>query len=104
MDTANMYNQRPGDKNPVICPRFECGDLLPNAGALIYHLHIHDIEANLVICKTCKNTYEHGFDTHVCPKKPHRRVQWHSPLKLPSCSIQNCAQIKHIISSFIFAS
>ncbi|KAF8972243.1 hypothetical protein BDZ97DRAFT_1018297 [Flammula alnicola] len=71
MDTAQKLNSESKGDESVVCPRIGCGDTLANAHALMYHLHIHDIDAQLIVCTRCKGRFEHPHEVelHNCHKK-----------------------------------
>ncbi|KDR68587.1 hypothetical protein GALMADRAFT_231235 [Galerina marginata CBS 339.88] len=56
----------------VVCLRPGCRDVLPNATALMYHLHIHDIHDRSIVCGRCKELFEdqRAIDSHNCEKPP----------------------------------
>ncbi|KJA16185.1 hypothetical protein HYPSUDRAFT_302662 [Hypholoma sublateritium FD-334 SS-4] len=66
--SEKFYEHSPrGERIP--CPRPGCKDHLSSASNLVYHLHIHNIEDNLVTCLQCRVTYENCVDIHRCPKR-----------------------------------
>lgn len=42
----------------VVCNRPGCRDTLANVEALMYHLHIHDIDDRQVVCPRCQGSYD----------------------------------------------